>query len=248
MNEPENGRDNVDPQVPLSPGTEIATGDRTHPEEREISVAEGESIGGDDRSAESHEPQGREYEDHEGAATYEQVKSLEHRIAEMNEGFETVQQVKEAVSRLPPKLIQLSRDISRATDAVGHSKFKSFLLEVLRFREMLEQGVEELNGSLGADSTASRISRNLLHQLDQTLRVYDITEVEVARGSSFDAEQLMAVERSSTQDARLDGTVKEVLRRGYQLGDSVLTVPQVSVYSFNPDKPSSEPDGGGHVA
>jgi molecular chaperone GrpE len=72
----------------------------------------------------------------------------------------------------------------------------------------------------------------ILKQFNDTLDKYGVTEIPAKVGDKFNPEQHQAMESIETDDESKDGTIENVMQKGYKMNDTIIRPVKVKTFEF----------------
>jgi molecular chaperone GrpE (heat shock protein) len=120
---------------------------------------------------------------------------------------------------------QMGERLEKVAVAMVDGRFKELLVEILDFKDLLEGMI--FTQSPQSSNSGADLLQILASQLDQMLRNQGVTQIEPGDRINYALHlPVKTVEASAENEI---GRLIEVLRRGYQLGSSVLRRVEVTV-------------------
>ena len=181
----------------------------------------------------------------------DELKSLEEQMdeeqdeptrlqAELDEALREREQYKNMAQRSQADLVNYRR---RAAEEVAEARERSnsqLLLRILSVADDLSRALDHIP----EDAVAPGWHEGLLlvqRNLQNVLEAEGLTRIETAIGQPFDASEHEAVFFEPDSE-REEGTVAQVIRVGYRLGEHVLRAAQVSVSQPAESEPDAQSD------
>jgi molecular chaperone GrpE (heat shock protein) len=139
---------------------------------------------------------------------------------------------------LPPKLRGIGKKVDELGTSVGDVRCRSLLTDVLSLGDLAESALKTVPGDHGANGDARLMFEAMTTRVQQILEGFDLEEVPT--GVPFDPAIHNAVDTREVDEPALDGTIVEVIRRGFRSEHFVLRYAEVVVAKCAEEAPGDD--------